>query len=161
MCETLNPVNHILSMGPASSICSLYLQGFALITSREKHRVEVGKGQTLANGPDGGFPGCARRADRRACVRACVRPWATRAILPASHCSQGETYLWLQRSLLTKWHHFANVNTWAVHTRSHMVECKAIFCWWPWGGEVCSYTVGTSSWVELLLLQKVLTVKGL
>lgn len=48
MWETLSPVNHILSMRPASSICSLYLQGFALITSGEKYRVEVEEGANIS-----------------------------------------------------------------------------------------------------------------
>lgn len=58
MWETLSPVNHILSMRPTSSICSLYLQGFALITGRENTGWRK-KGTNITKWPESGFPGCA------------------------------------------------------------------------------------------------------
>lgn len=121
MWETLSPVNHILSMRPASSVCSPYLQGFALITSREKYRVEVEEGQTLANAWPR-FSRLCKTTEIGACAFISSKSDSAHVALLIM-----ETHLWLQRSLLTKWHHFANLNTWAAHTRSHMFECEAIF----------------------------------
>lgn len=58
MWETLSWVNHILSMRPTSSICSLNLQGFALIIHRENYRVEEDSDKHYQMAKSG-FPGCA------------------------------------------------------------------------------------------------------
>lgn len=58
MWETLSWVNHILSMRPTSSICSLNLQGFALIIHRENYRVEEDRDKHYQMAKSG-FPGCA------------------------------------------------------------------------------------------------------